>query len=267
MKNPIAEYLRVVRIIKQAKREGRTEEVLKAVKENAELQKLTLQPKRYETINGAGEIGWGLATLCFAISSYASRILPPSAWRIWSGWFFLASACVAMPLCLWASRKFVTWPRVGYVTFRRDKSWWLGIIVAVILSGVLSAILPFLLMREMPHPEPGVVHAAGQSVVRLHMEPGAPTTAGNILKFTFGPLSAILYLMFNAVSIKEHRWKWLLFLLIATVPVGITFLVPGPYIEVCRPMMLALGPLWLLSGIITLASFIRHHQPPTSETE
>lgn len=267
MKNPFAEYIQLIRAIERAKREGRTDEFIQAAKENAELQKLTLQPKRYETINGAGEIGYGVSMLCFAFSSYSATILPPSAWRTEIGWFFLAGACLAMPLCLWASRRFVTWPRVGYVTFRRTKAWWLGIIVAVVLAGALGVTLPLLLMQEMPHPEPGVVHAAGQSVVRLHLEPGAPTLAGNILKFSLGPLSAILYLMINAVSIKEHRWKWLLFLLIATAPVGMALIMSGSYTEIWRPMLLVIGPIWLLSGIITLVWFIRHHQPPAPAAE
>jgi hypothetical protein len=267
MKNPIMEYIRLVRTIQRAKREGRTGELIRAAKESAELQKLVLQPKRYETINGAGEIGWGTAMLCFAVSSYSAVLLPASPWRGWIGFAFLGVACVAMPLCLWASRRFVTWPRVGYVAFRRDKSWWVIIIVSVVIGGGLGAILPLLLMAEMPHPVPGAVQAAGHSIVRLHTEPGTPTLAGNLLKFTFGPLSALLYLMFNAVSIKEHRWKWLLLALIATVPVGIAFLVPGTYTEACRPMMLSLGLIWFVSGSITLISFIRHHQPPAPEAE
>ncbi len=267
MKNPIMEYIRLVWAIERAKREGRTDEFIKAAKENAELQKLMQQPKKYETINGAGEIGWGAAMLCFAFSSYSAVVLPASPWRGWIGFFFLACACAAMPLCLWASRKFVTWPRVGYAAFRRDKAWWLVVIMSVVIGGGLGAILPLLLMSEMPHPVPGVVQAAGHSIVRLHTEPGTPTLAGNIVKFIFGPLNAILYLMFNAVSIKEHRWKWLLLALIAAVPVGITFLVPGTYTEVCRPMMLILGSIWFVSGAITLVSFIRHHQPPAPDDE
>ena len=41
MKNPIMEYIRLVRTIERAKREGRTDELLRAAKENAEIQKIT----------------------------------------------------------------------------------------------------------------------------------------------------------------------------------------------------------------------------------
>src|SRR5579862_2118180 len=101
MKNPIARLFlaRHAKIldqaIEQARREGRLDEFLKGIRKNAELQKFALQPKRYETINGAGEIGWGAAMLCFAVSSYVPILLPALPWRGWIGFLFLAGACAA----------------------------------------------------------------------------------------------------------------------------------------------------------------------------
>src|ERR1035438_7381662 len=114
MKNPIAQYIQFVRNIERAKREGRTGELLKAARETAELQKIMMRPRQYTVINGTGEIGWGTAWLCFALSSYASVVLPASPWRGHVGMFFLLCACLAMPVCLWASKKFVIQPRIGY---------------------------------------------------------------------------------------------------------------------------------------------------------
>lgn len=261
MKNPITEYFRLVRAIERAKREGRTDEFIRAAKENAELQKTMLRPKRYETINGAGEIGWGTAMLCFAFSSYSYVVLPASPWRNWVGWLFLLGACVAMPCCLWASKKFVTQPRVGYVAFRRDKSWWIGIVVGMVVAAVLGATLPFLMRSEIIHIAQSSGHHAGATVA------GTPSVAGNIMKFSFGPMSALLYLMINAVSIKEHRWKWLVLILIAMVPAGINYFVPGNYAEVSKTMMLFLGAIWFVSGAVTLISFLRHHRPIAPDAE
>ena len=150
MKNPIAEYFRFVRAIERAKREGRTDEFIRAAKENAELQRMVMQPKRYETINGLGEIGWGAAILCFAFASYASVVLA-APWGGRIGFLFLACACVAMPFCLWASKRFVTRPRIGYFTFRRDKSWWIGIFTVMIISAVLGITLPLLMRSDLIH--------------------------------------------------------------------------------------------------------------------
>jgi len=59
----------------------RTGELLMAARANAEIQKNMMRPRQYAAINGAGEIGWGLAMLCFTCSGYASVALPPSPWR------------------------------------------------------------------------------------------------------------------------------------------------------------------------------------------
>ncbi len=261
MMNPFAGYFRIVRAIEQARREGRTDEFIKAAKENAELQKLMLQPKRYETINGAGEIGWGAAMLCFAASSYASVVLPASPWRGRIGFAFLAIACAAMPLCLWASKRFVTWPRVGYVAFRRNKSWWIGIVTSMVIAAGISLALVHLMRPEMIHQ----AHAQAP-----YASAANPDTMSRRMRFVLlgnGLANALLYLMMNANSIREHRWKWLLPVLILIVTFGICYAVPGNFIEVSRPMTLFLGSIWLVSGVITLISFIRSHQPPFSPAE
>jgi len=261
MKNPIAEYIRLVRAIQRAKREGRTDELLRATKENAELQRLTLQPKRYETINGAGEIGWGAAILCFAFGSYASVVLPASPWRGWIGMGFLACACVVMPLCLWASKKFVTGPRVGYVAFRRGKSWWIGIVVSMVLAAGISMGLVHLMRPEMIRQ----VQAQAHHAATAHSSTMSSQT--RFILLGTGLANALLYLMMNAISIREHRWKWLLLVLILTVPPGICYFVPGNFTEVSRPMMLFLGLVWSVSGAITLVWFLRRHQSPPPNAE
>jgi len=262
MKNPIAAFVRLVRTIERAKREGRTSELVRAAREQAKLQKLMQRPRRYETINGTGEMGWGLFILCMALASYASVILPDSMgpWRSGiSGLLFIGGMC-AMPVCLWASKKFVTEPRVGYVAFRRGKAWWLGIIIAVVVGGMVSLILSRLLRPEMIRAAQSQIPNAGVAAV-----PGIMSPTAKIILAGFGPLNAVFYLMMNAVSIKEHRWKWLVMVLILLGPMGICFMVPGSFIEVSRPVMLFLGLMALCSGVVTLGWFLRHHQPPAPE--
>ena len=270
MKNPITwlfvlRHARVLdRAIDQARREGRLEEFLKGLQENAELQKLVLQPKRYETINGAGEIGWGMAILCFTASSYVPIILPGSPWRGWIGFLFLAGACLAMPLALWASKRFVTWPRVGYVAFRRDKPWWIGIIVSAVVGGGVSIALMLLLLPDWLHSIPATAHSAAITSPTM---PGRPGWLDRLLIAGFGMLNATLYLMINAVSIKEHRWKWVCFAVILAVSLVIAFLGKGNYVELSRPVYLLHGPVFLLSGVITLIGFLSRHQPPDANAE
>ena len=261
MKNPIMEYIRFVRTIERAKREGHTDALLRAAKENAEIQKIMMRPMRYETINGAGEIGWGTFLLCMALASYSTVVLPDSMWRWRTGisWLLMLCGCLAMPFCLWASKRYVTQPRVGYVAFSWDKSRWVGMIVGMVVAAGLSVGLVFLMRSETAHLAQSQIPHSGAT------GPGTMSLTLKIILAGYGPLNAVLYLMMNAVSIKEHRWKWSLLIPILLAPLGIGYFVPGNFIELSRPVMLLLGLVWSISGEITLFSFLHHHQRPAPD--
>lgn len=268
MKNKIAEYIRFIKTIQRAKREGRTDELLRAAKENAEIQKTMMRPMRHETINGSGEIGWGMFMLCMALSSYSSVVLPNSMWRFRAGigGLLLLCGCVAMPLCRWAIKKYVTQPRTGYVAFRRDKTFWITIVTSMVVAVGVSLGLTHLMRPEMIHLAQSQAHHSGASAPAV-ATPGTLSHADKIVLSLLIVSNTILYLMINAVSIREHRWKWLLLILIALGPLGICYLVPGNFTELFRPLGLFLGLVWFTSGAVTLFSFIRHHQPPAPEAE
>ena len=110
----------------------------------------TLRAARYESIDGANEIGWGTALLCFALPSYTYLVFPPSSiWKARLGWLLLVCAALAPFGCRWFIKRFITWPRTGYVAFRRDRKFWIAIGMSVILSAVLGAVLPWLMMTEI----------------------------------------------------------------------------------------------------------------------
>ena len=257
------EYIRLVRDIERAKREGRTDEFIRAAKANAELQKIMLRPRRYETINGAGEIGWGMFLLCMALASYSSVVLPSSMWRFRAGigGLFMICGCLAMPLCLWASKRYVTRPRVGYFAFRWDKSRWIGLVVAVVVAAGVSVWMTRLMRPEIIHMAQSQIHHSDST------SPGTMSRASKMMLAVFMVSNSVMYLMINAVSIREHRWKWLLLILIALGPLGICRLVSGNYIEMFRPLGLFLGLVWFSSGAVTLFWFLRRHQPSATETE
>jgi hypothetical protein len=261
MKNPIAEFIRFIKTIERAKREGRTDELLRAAKEKAEIQKIMMRPRQYTVTNGAGEIGWGTAWLSFALSSYASVVLQASPWRGRVGMFFLLCACLAMPVCLWASKRFIVQPRLGYFTFRPEKSRWIGMIVGMVVAAGMSIALVHWLRPEMIHVAPSFAHHAAAPAS------GTTSRSDQLLIAGVGLMNALLYLMFNAVSIKEHRWKWICFVLILVMPPIIGHLHRGNYLQMSPPVMLFQGSVYFLSGVITLVWFLRHHQPPAPEAE
>ncbi len=260
MKNPIARYIQFVRKIEQAKREGRTGELIKAARENAEIQTITMRPRQYAVTNGTAEIGWGTAWLCFALSIYSSVFLPASPWRGRMGMLLLLCACVAMPVWMWVGKKFVVQPRIGYFSFRPEKSRWIGMIVGLAVAAVISIAMAHWLVQKAGQAMPvSAPHAAAVAVDKN------PSRLSLLQISGYGLLNAILYLMFNAVSIKEHRWKRICFALLVAVPPTIGFLLPGNYLHVSPPVTLFQGLIYLISGAATLVWFLRHHQPPAPD--
>lgn len=276
------EYIRLVKAINRAKREGSTDELLQTLKKkrqiqkikreqiqkkNNEIQKTMMRPRRYETINGAVEIGCGMFLLCLALSSYISSSGAWMwRWRTGISCLLFVFAMCAMPLCRWAIKKYVTWPRIGYVAFRRDKTFWIVMVVTVVVAFGVSIGLTRLMRPEMIHLAQSQMRHSG-AISPDVTNPGTLIFNSKIILAGMGPIYAILYLMMNAVSFKEHRWKWLLLVFIALGPLAICHFVPGNFIEVSRPVMLFLGLVCLISGVATLFSFLRQHQPPAPEAE
>ena len=96
-----------------------------------------------------------------------------------------------------------------------------------------------------------------------------------VLSF-FLATNAILYLMGNGVAIKQHRWKWLVLVLLLVGPIVAAPAIPYPPIKpelmamlelFPPPATLFLGLLWFLSGAATLILFIRHNPLPEAEAQ
>jgi uncharacterized membrane protein HdeD (DUF308 family) len=261
MKNPVTEYIRLVRTIERAKREARTDELLRAAKESHELQLKMLRPARYEMIDGSGEIGWGMAQLCFALSSYIFVILPSSSWRNGIALLLMLAACIAIPLCYWTIKKFITWPRTGYVAHRLDKKFWTAIVVAAVIGIGSSIVMNRLLQAEMTQLVQSPIHHTSAT------SHGDLSHYSKIMLAVYVVCNAVLYLMMAADSIGKHPWKWLVLASLVTGSVGISLLVPGNFHERMRLLGLFAGLVWIISGGIVLLSYLRHTHPPATEVE
>ncbi len=85
--------------------------------------------------------------------------------------------------------------------------------------------------------------------------------------------NALLYLMVNGVALRQHRWKWLVLMLLLVGPIVIAPGIPYPAVkselfpifQQFPPVALSIGLLWFLSGAATLIWFIEHHHLPTTE--
>jgi len=191
-------------------------------------------------------MGMGMMFLGFALLNHLQAVLPKdSMWR--HGFanllLFFGGVLLMLGLILWISKaikKHITWPRTGYVAFRRGgKYYWKAIAVASI-GGAGSVCLIVLAMR---HDAMSLVGA-----VYLAMLVGA-------------------YAIFIYRFSREHPWKWLVLLFMVLGLFAMTLIFPGKMVESWQPAMFFVGLTWLVSGVATLYLYLRHTQPPAPEAE
>ncbi|HUC84143.1 MAG TPA: hypothetical protein VL970_03045 [Candidatus Acidoferrales bacterium] len=89
----------------------------------------------------------------------------------------------------------------------------------------------------------------------------------------FAAPNAILYLMINAVALKQYRWKWPMLAILLIGPFVVAAAIPFPAAKpelmpaLCPPqVMLFLGLAWTMSGWVTLIAFIRRHPRALAQT-
>jgi hypothetical protein len=148
----------------------------------------------------------------------------------------------ALALGYWggkAIKKHITWPRTGYVAYRRDgAAWWRRYVVPLVVGGVVAAGFELLVRR----PEMMSV----TRVVYLAVFVGA-------------------YGVF--VQRSECWWKWLVLLVAGLGLLTIGVSVPGDVEELAQPVMWFLGLVWLGSGGATLYWYILHTEPAVPGAE
>jgi MFS family permease len=216
-----------------------------------QLQNYMGRPKRYENIDGTGEMALGVMMLSFALVGYLSAVLPEGAlWRKNGLATFEFIPVVMIPS--WAFqhwgvkgiKKRFTWPRTGYVAYRRSGwPWWKLIVAILVASAVFGAATAWLM---------GLAR-------RFH--------ALSLERAVYLAVPLAAYAFFVVRWSREHAWKWLVLIFMALGLVAIALAVPGGAVESFPPVALFLGLVWLGSGVATLYSYIRHTQPPAPQAE
>jgi len=213
----------------------------------ADFQDLTARPKRYNNIDGTGEMGMGVMMLGFALIAYLQSILP-AGWRgkhdpvgmllLFGGMF------AVLGLIKWgtkAIKKHITWPRTGYVAYRRDgKAWWTTYVVPAVGGAVIAA--GFVFLMRQPH-------------------------MMNLTRMVYLTIIVGSHAVFIYRFGREHPWKWLVLAFTALGLLVIGLVVPGDISEWGPPVLLFLGLVWLASGGATLFSYILRTQPPAPAAE
>ena len=218
-----------------------------------ELQDCRARLKRYDNIDGTGEMFIGLMILGFTFLAYVQDIVPKnSMWRrgCLAVLFMYMILIPALALGYWgvsAIKKHITWPRTGYVTFRSgSKTRWTGLTGIAAVGAIVGAgLVGCLLWFERRHDW---------------------VTYGWINK----TICVATYALWIYHMEKSHPWKWLLVAVMALGPLALAWIARG---EIARgevpalqlPNFLLVGLTWLASGAITLCLYIRHTQAPAPE--
>ena len=128
-----------------------------------------------------------------------------------------------------AGKRLVVQPRGGYFAMRPEKWRWVGMIAGMTVGMIVAVAVSLWLVKEhigmpaMPAHAAHAVHPAATS---------APVTQKEVfIMAVTGVLNAFLYLMVNAVSIKQHRWKWACLAVLLLIPPAIIFGLPGDMVH------------------------------------
>lgn len=236
---------------------------------NAALENPLSRPRRYDKNDGTGEMVVGIMAMGFALLDSLQAILPPNS--IWKHGFannllFGAGSLLMFGLMYWvprAIRRWITWPRTGYVAYhlggptKKSRKWlWTLMVVILVLSFFNGAFVAYLtrlpdLGSSAPH---GVVLGGRRDWIYF----GWIGTAA--LWVTF-------YGWWFCHKDRTYPWKRLVLLFMALGLLTIAVVTPGDLAAMGRTMVLFTGLTWIGSGGVTLYLFVRHTQLPTEATE
>ncbi len=213
------------------------------------LQEYLGRPKKYENIDGTMEMLFGLLSLCPVVYQVAKPLLITCF--LWANRFagilvvYAVFALVLIP-GYWARKaikKHITYPRTGYVAYRRDAKSRAHMWLLAMLGGAASS-AGFVLLIGF-----GQRHHA-VSLTRL----------GLLSLYVAG--YAYLFLRTS----REHQWKWLVVLFLALGSLAISFS-GWDRSRFEMAMFLFFGLTWLVSGGITLYLYVRCTRPAALEAE
>lgn len=214
------------------------------------------RPKAYYNIDGVGELGMGFMFFGFTLLEWLQVSTPKDA--VWHHFYGLILYMSLLSLFLHygskAIKKHLTYPRTGYVEYRRDVRMWGALVIATVVAAVLSVGL-----------------AVGY---RAHWNLTTPSAL-------FGVVLAGFY--YGKVA-RAVRWKWVAALVMAAGSITIALLPPAVTSAVVGhsplssriPAELAgvyllsfalYGGIFVVSGGITLYLFSRRTKRPVEEAE
>ncbi len=223
-----------------------------------EIESYINRPKSYYNIDGVGELGIGFMCLGFALLQWLQVSTPQSS--VWNGMYALFLYVGLMSLIIHygskAIKKHITYPRTGFVEYRKDVTFWRPLIIALCVSALASIALL------------AVVKG------RVHVSATMPAAF-------FGLFYAAVYARNFA---KGIRWKWIVAFLLGLGSLVIAMLpnelltslvadswrspkIPLGLMVTCLLTFSWIGVVLMVSGAVTFYQYVRQHQHPVQDAE
>lgn len=239
--------------------------------QNDPLNASAMRLKRYDNIDGTGEMFFGFMMLGFTLLSWLQTLIPKDS--LWHntlggnlGFTYLVLGCAlgAGWLVRWAIKRWLTWPRTGYAVMPTavkprpedapvvKRARWFGLMIPAIVGGLVAVVataIALIVARERQHPDSF----------------GWVATVGYVgYLFFWVPL----YAFFIRQVGGGHGWKWIFVGLMTLGLAGIGIRGGGgSFHDLGRPVMGLVGSVWMLSGLTTLVVYLWQHPRPEPEAK
>lgn len=210
------------------------------------------RPKRYDNIDGTGEIFMGLMLLGFALVGFLQRQMTAQSFWMRHGLLFMYGILVPMLGLGFLIQKLVkskiTFPRTGYVALGSAEKPAVTKARGFVYGGILGAVFAIILcIVFIPLVMFGRNHAFSMQVGR----------------FLYAALFIGVYAFWIARMGQGQPWKWGVLALSAAAMVTLAIMLPvdsGGFLGWFFPLTaLSAGIAWTISGIGTLIVYICQH--------
>lgn len=221
-----------------------------------QIESLLNRPFRYYNADGVGELSTGLMILGFGLLMWLQAHSPRGA--VWHSMYMLfgyvGAMCAAFHFGTKAIKQRITYPRTGFVAYRKSDRMWRAMIIAFGVSCVASSGLAVAARRHWDGPALGALFglflAAAYAFGFARTVPWKWVVAAAMAA---GSLAAVL-LPASVIAAVGGDPR-------ATYPASTGF--AGTYLL----SLLLYGGLLLISGGTSFWLYLRHTQPPALEGE
>jgi hypothetical protein len=199
------------------------------------------RPMRYQNIDGLGELGIGIIWTGLTLLELLKETAPSGS--IWHGkTTFVVCAAALLFVVLYgqkALKKRITYPRTGYVKYR-DTGTGAWRIVAGLLTAVVVALAVVFVSQRFALP------------------------SFKVMVIALG--SAGWGLMYALMTRLDAAWRWVVLVTMIVAPPAVAMLPLDPSWRDHLPFVLQ-GLIFMVSGAISLALYLRRNPPPEQVAE